>query len=269
MPIYYQLSTRNLPLFIESIGNHWNQENIQRNNGYPHFHWLQSEEGAGEIQINNKIIQLKKGEGIFIAPLTPHGYHRKTTEWFTSFVTLNGSLAEGINEIVGHEPYILAKETEDFSFKAWSDRIIALHNGGQLDSLQLSVDCYAFLMRIASFRDNSTSQQHPLYQRYVVPTIKQIETNYDKVLTVELLSQNVFVSPQYLSRLFQRFLGRSTYSYLMDFRMNRAKEILVNQPWLEIQQISFMVGFNDTSHFIVEFKKNTGHTPLEFRRQYR
>lgn len=269
MPIYYQLSTRNLPLFIESIGNHWNQEDIKRNDGYPHFHWLQTEEGIGEIQINNERLQIKKGEGIFIAPLTPHAYYRKTAEWLTSFVTLNGSLVESISKIVGYEPYILAEETEAFSFKDWSDRIISLHNAGNIDPVKLSIDCYTFLMKITSFQEGSKSQQHPLYQNYIVPTIKEIETNYDKVLTVQMLSQNAFVSPQYLSRLFQRFLGRSTYSYLMDFRMNKAKEILVNQPWLEIQQISFMVGFNDASHFIAEFKKNTGYTPLEFRRLYR
>ena len=80
------------------------------------------------------------------------------------------------------------------------------------------------------------------------------------------LSRRVYVTPQYLSRLFRRFLGCSAYEYLTVFRINKAREFLVSRPDMEVQQIAGKTGFSDTSHFIAMFKKITGFTPLEFRK---
>ena len=48
--------------------------------------------------------------------------------------------------------------------------------------------------------------------------------------------------------------------------LNKAKELLLTHQRMEIQQISQLVGFLDTSHFIAMFKKFTGITPLDFRK---
>ena len=55
--------------------------------------------------------------------------------------------------------------------------------------------------------------QDPLYQRYIVPVVREIETNFSSDLTAQALSEKVFVSPQYLSRLFRRFFSCSVYEY--------------------------------------------------------
>lgn len=106
----------------------------------------------------------------------------------------------------------------------------------------------------------------PLYQKYVLPVIKEIETNYSQPLTVTGLCSQVYVTPQYLSRLFKRFLGSSVYTYLMNYRIQKAKELLMNRPETEIQHIAHQVGFQDASHFISVFRTATGYTPLEFRK---
>ena len=72
--------------------------------------------------------------------------------------------------------------------------------------------------------------EYPLYKRYVEPVVKQIETHYNTALTVQEISNQVYISSQYLSRLFNRFLGCSTYEYRTTYRINKAKEfLLVNQ----------------------------------------
>ena len=47
---------------------------------------------------------------------------------------------------------------------------------------------------------------------------------------------------------------------------DKARELLVSNPRMEVQQIAAETGFSDASHFIAMFKKITGVTPLEFRR---
>ena len=92
---------------------------------------------------------------------------------------------------------------------------------------------------------------------------------YDTRLTVPELSRSVYITPQYLSRLFRRFLGCSTYEYLMNYRITRAKEMLRANPGMGVADIAHMVGFEEPSHFIVMFKKAVGMTPLAFRNLYR
>ncbi|MDE7061424.1 MAG: AraC family transcriptional regulator, partial [Lachnospiraceae bacterium] len=103
------------------------------------------------------------------------------------------------------------------------------------------------------------------YQKYVRPAIEKIETEFDSDLTVQELAASVYVTPQYLSRLFTRFLGCSTHEYLTSHRINEAKRYLLANPKMEIQEIARQVGFGSTSHFIAVFKKKTGITPLSFR----
>ncbi|HHV11281.1 MAG TPA: AraC family transcriptional regulator [Clostridiales bacterium] len=269
MPIYFDLSSRELPLTIDSIGNRWSQESVRRPKGFPHYHWLLTERGMGEVIIDGKRLHLPKGAGLLIAPFVPHSYHGSQPEWSTAFVTFSGKLESDIDKIVGHERCIAVSDSGGFSFQGWIDNTISLHEAGQIDPVQLSVDCYTFLMNINCFQDYREFLAQPLYQRYIAPAIKEIETRYQEDITVQKLADTVYVSPQYLSRLFKRFLGCSTYLYLTNYRMIKAKELLANRPELAINQIGFRVGYHDTSHFIATFKASTGYTPLEFRQLHR
>lgn len=269
MPIYFNLSSQELPLAVDSIGNRWNQESVRRLKGFLHYHWLQSEQGTGEVVIDGKHLSLTEGAGVLIAPFVPHTYYSKQAEWTTSFVTFSGKLETSISNIVGKERYIPVKETAGFSFRSWIDNNITLYEAQLIDPMQLSVDCYAFLINVGRFQEYRDYLLHPLYQRYVVPVIKEIETRYQQEITIQELASRVYLSPQYLSRLFKRFLGCSTNLYLNNYRMVKAKELLVNHPELAVNLISFRVGYHDTSHFIAMFKNATGYTPMEFRKLHR
>lgn len=271
MPVYYNLAYQENPFSVDSIGSHWEQPTVSRPTGYPYYHWLQTESGVGEIFLEGKKIVLKQGQGILIAPFVPHQYfsHRSSI-WITSFATFNGSLANEIGQLVGKSPYLLAEEQPYFSFFQWvEDQIQQQITNPAIDSIELSISCYQFLMQLSRFQDKHTNQKHELYLTYIQPVIEEIETNYKEALTVEHLAEQVFVSPQYLSRLFQRFLGISTYTFILRYRLNKAKELLINRQELEIQQIAYLVGFKDASHFVASFKKESSYTPLEFRRLHR
>lgn len=268
MPIYFSLSSHSLPFTVDSIGNRWNQEPVRRPKGYPHYHWLQTDHGVGEIDFSGKRLSLPQGCGVLIAPFVPHVYYPKEGEWTTSFVTFAGDLASDINKIIGYEPYIQAQDTTEFSFRHWINRTIARYESHRIDPLRLSVGCYSFLMNIQRLRKYRDFTLHPLYQQYVAPVIKEIETNYSEDLTVCGLAGTVYITPQYLSRLFKRFLGMSTCLFLRNFRMNKAKELLINQPELEIQQVGYQVGYSDASHFIAVFRSTIDSTPLEFRQMH-
>lgn len=267
MPIKFRTMPVNEPLTFDSIGNHWNQESLKRPNGHPFYHYLQTEKGCGTILIQGKKHSLKTGEGVLIAPFVPHSYHSETGVWITSFATFTGTIESSISTMIGSRPVIFLQKEQTPEIGLLIHDIVDRFEHSPLDSHKLSVDCYRLLLHFAEGVYTRDLLDNPLYQKYVAPVIKEMETHYEQELTVLDLSNQVFVTPQYLSRLFRRFLGCSVYDYLTNYRINKAKELLLVDSQLKVQDIAQRVGFPDSSHFIFIFRKITGFTPLDFRKQ--
>lgn len=269
MPIYFRSTSGKEPFTFESIGNHWLQERVSRPHGHPLYHYLQTESGQGRFEIHGRSYILKEGQGILAAPFVSHSYTNESSEWYTSFATISGSLAGSIGSLLENRPLVLIDREQGMAVSQIIRESIQQFEHTPPDTGQLSVCCYRFLMHFVGGTAAGNFSDSPLYQLYVAPVIKEIETNFHSRLTVQELSRKVYVTPQYLSRLFGRFLGCSTYEYLTIHRLNKAKELLVSRPHLDIQDIAGLVGFDTPSHFIAMFKKNTGMTPLEFRTLYK
>ena len=100
MPIYFIRTPVREPFIFDSIGNHWEQEHVIRPNGYPHYHYLQTESGEGTVRIQGRAIRLGVDEGILIAPFVKHSYMRTDETWNTLFATVTGSLEGSIDRIL-------------------------------------------------------------------------------------------------------------------------------------------------------------------------
>ncbi len=262
MPIFFYPANPTLPVSLESIGNQWDQPFVSRADGYPCYHWLQTESGRGEINIDNQKLILDKGDGILIPPFVPHSYRSLTSRWLTSFATFHGYLLQNLHQSIGRKSFYTACDSEQFSFLDWTGQLVQSRD---LDEQAVSMECYRFLLNFVQ-GSLGREQHHPLFQQYVQPAIETIEKNYSEEITVQSLAASMYISPQYLNRLFQRFLSRSTYQYLLEVRLSRSKELLADGRGTEIQDIAAATGFSDSSHFSKTFKKHTGYTPAEFRR---
>lgn len=216
--------------------------------------------------IQGKPYLLREGEGVMIAPFVDHSYRKQSEEWLTCFATFTGTVESCIPSMLGNRQVIFVEKEQGKQIYEWIQRVIPRYQMLALDTRQLSMDCYGMLMYFVDGVSTREMQENPLYQRYVEPVMKEIERNYDLELTVQTLCAKVYVTPQYLSRLFRRFLGCSVYEYLTSYRITKAKEYLLTDSQKKVQEIAAQVGFQDTSHFISMFRKVTGVTPLEFRK---
>lgn len=265
MAVYFRRMPVKEPFIFDSIGNNWNQERVVRPNGFPLYHYLQTETGKGKIEIQGKVYYLESGEGVLLAPFVSHSYVRETEEWTTLFVTITGTAESVIASMLGKRQIIFVDKDQGVKLERSICEMIKEYGKTPVDGKKMSIACYSFLMNFADGMYVDERMNHSLYRQYVEPVIKEIETNYSDRLTVSLLSNKVYVTQQYLSRLFKRFLGCSVYEYIISFRISKARELLLQRNEIEIQSIAHQVGFEDASHFIFMFKKLSGMTPSEFR----
>lgn len=95
-----------------------------------------------------------------------------------------------------------------------------------------------------------------------------IQAGFTRPLTLEDVARQVHVSPYYLSHLLSRESGRSFTDHLTELRMGRARELLVSTE-LSVGEIAAEVGLSDGNYLARVFKRETGLTPSEYRRQAR
>ncbi len=81
------------------------------------------------------------------------------------------------------------------------------------------------------------------------------------------LAAHLHLSPKYLSARFKQVTGEPFAEYLARLRFDRARELLLD-PVRKVADIASAVGFGDANYFSIAFKKQTGHTPTEFRKRY-
>ena len=111
MPIKIRKTLLKEPIIFDTIGNHWEQEKTVRPNGFPLYHYLQSEKGCGKIEIQKKEYILNEGEGVLIAPFISHSYEALTDNWLTMFATFTGIVESSIPQMLGNRGIIfISKE---------------------------------------------------------------------------------------------------------------------------------------------------------------
>ena len=94
---------------------------------------------------------------------------------------------------------------------------------------------------------------------------KYISENYDKTISLNEIAQVVNMNPVYFSNLFKKETGQNYSDYIINYRMNIAKELLKNIKY-NVSQVSHMVGYQDAKYFSKLFKKQIGINPKEFRK---
>lgn len=100
---------------------------------------------------------------------------------------------------------------------------------------------------------------------YSVFLVKQyIAEHYGEDITLNLLAEQVYLSPNYLSNMFTKVTGCSLHKYLKQFRMKKAQELLDNSN-MKIVDICKTVGYPTPSYFIKTFQKMYGVTPSAYR----
>ncbi len=147
--------------------------------------------------------------------------------------------------------------------------------GRILDSRELSVSdvikrSSTFLETLSLMLENTDSSIYipldsRLQARYVYAAADIIAASYDKKIRISVIAAQVGVNRSYLTSLFKKELVMSPQEYLINYRLERACEILKGTED-SIGSIAAAVGYSDALAFSKAFKQKYDMTPTEYSR---
>ena len=83
-------------------------------------------------------------------------------------------------------------------------------------------------------------------------------------ITLEDMAAEVGISPYHFARLFKETIGQPPYQFVMAFRVEQAKKLMVDRT-RPLADIALACGFSDQAHFSRVFKRVSGRTPSAWR----
>lgn len=105
-------------------------------------------------------------------------------------------------------------------------------------------------------------------RKYVVEKIiDYFEDHYEEKISLDQIASNMYLSPFYVSKIFKAETGNTPIHYLIDIRLEKAKELLEQNRQISIQEAAAKVGYEDAYHFSKLFKKKFGISPSAVRRR--
>lgn len=173
--------------------------------------------------------------------------------------SVDGKPIELTSQVAGHDPLIyqmglaLRRELEssgcDSRLYAESmGMALAVHLIRQYTTQNPGMKCYAGGLPTSTLRE----------------IVAYIQENLSQNLSLVELAAVAQMSPHYFSSLFKQSTGLSPHQYILQCRIEAAKQLLARREFT-IVEVCHQVGFQSQSHFTHVFRKHTNVTPKAYR----
>ncbi|GGM87859.1 AraC family transcriptional regulator [Dyadobacter beijingensis] len=143
---------------------------------------------------------------------------------------------------------------------------------------QEAMEAYLQLIMVESSRvahfpkaNDVSDEYHHIHRFFDLLESETAQINKEtpiRIKTAKEFADSLGIHPNHLNALLKKHTGQNVSTHIRNRLLEETKVLLVQTDWT-LQDISYSIGFADQPNFNQFFKKNTGHTPAEFRKGYR
>ena len=240
-------------------------------------------EGERCYFIGTKIYHLKQGSLVFVrrnvihkTALSREAHHDRilleiSRSYLESVFAITGELT--LHDFFQDDCIILSLESEEQNFI--TELLLALgrelgtkNSGFRLLAKSLVAELFIYAKRMENKTNPSASSRtdDPRH-RQIEQIACYIAENCCSPLSLNSIAEQFYMNKCYLSRIFKEITGFTVNGYLHARRIQKARSLLI-QNSKNISEVSEAAGYENLTYFERVFKKHTGMSPLEYRRQY-
>ncbi|ATP93698.1 MULTISPECIES: helix-turn-helix domain-containing protein [Bacillus] len=253
--------------------------------GYIPLHWHDEFqfvfilEGEAEFHINEKILNIQQGDGVFINSGCLH-MAKDANGTTCTYICLNVSphfiTANELFTTFVH-PYMHASQTPFILFNrkdGWPNRIYQciqiiqrlIEQTPAYYELELNIQLITIWKCLLQNRFQLTydARKHDRNER-MKHMLNWIHEHYHEKVLLQDIAREGQLSRSECCRYFNDILKKSPIHYVNEYRIQQSL-ILLQKTDLNITEIAYQVGFSSTSYFINIFKRVKNTTPLSYRK---
>ena len=234
--------------------------------------------GKGRYKINDVIYEIEEGDLLIFNPGTYHQalVSNKSTPTYEFFIGVSDFCLTGMPSnslILKNLPvYKTGSELKQKLMRLCTS--MSAENDVYKIGRYYMMQSYLIQYMLAVLRDDQLPGEpggHVAFEsinknRIVEEIILFFEEHYSEKISLELISENMYISPFYISKIFKMVTGDTPIRYLINIRLDKAKQLLENSPDLNVREIADRVGYDDAYHFSKLFKKRFGIPPTSVKK---
>lgn len=229
------------------------------------FHYVIS--GRGTLFANDEEYPITAGHGFLIVPGQITTYRADAQDpWEYAWIEFDGLRAHeclDLAGISGSKP--IYTPLSKAAGKSLEEQIMYIVSNGSADPIHLIGHGFLFLSQLVE----SSSQKHSRNERrlrdfYMKEALTFIERNYQRDVSIEEIAAFCGLNRSYFGKIFRETMGESPKTFLMNYRMTRAAQLL-KETKLTVAEIGAMVSYENQLHFSRAFKNVHGISPREYR----
>jgi AraC-like DNA-binding protein len=103
------------------------------------------------------------------------------------------------------------------------------------------------------------------YSNNIKKIVLYIRKNLTNRISLDDIAKNLYITKEHLSRLFKKEMGVTISEYIIKTKIEQAKNMLQHTDY-NILDIAVLLNFANSSHFSNSFKKITGVSPSDYRK---
>ena len=206
---------------------------------------------------------VSEGQGFLITPGTSVEYHADDTNpWeFLWIISQGDAMREIFTKYNADQESLIFDYDSVPEVRKIANKIVS-KNGEILDPLKV-LEIFLQILNGHIYTPNSTHSK-PNSEVYLDFCVDFISTNMHRKITVDELSALVGVSQPYLYKIFKNKFNMSTKEYIVWYKMNNAKKLLIETD-MSITEIANSVGFSDVLAFSKAFSAKEKMSPQSYR----
>lgn len=214
-------------------------------------------------------IVLEAGSFFLLFPGEWHSYKPdKEIGWREYWIGFNGKIMEQrVNSRIcfKREMPVFKAGVQDKIKDIYMEAIdIALE---QKSGFQIVLSCIAeYLLGLAFYNDRNRNMITTEWEDKVKRAKEVISCDYSTI-TPQEVSERLSMGYSNFRRLFRKYTGFAPQQYIINIRINRAKEMLSSTVF-PIKKIAFDVGFLNYEYFFRVFREKEGIPPAEYRKMH-
>ncbi|MBR0301428.1 MAG: AraC family transcriptional regulator [Bacteroidales bacterium] len=213
----------------------------------------------------DKLLHVNSGSMIMLFPGEWHNYRPDPeTGWTEYWIGFKGPQADGLVEkgFFSKNRPVLEVSFHDDIADAYS-RAINIAEEQKSGFQQALSGIVNSLLGMAYYYNRNLSFKQSNTERMIAKA-KMLVAEQLFTIDPKSLAEQLFVSYSSFRRTFKEYTGFSPAKYILNQKIDQAKEMLTNSP-AEIKEIAYRLGFENTDYFFTVFRRITGQTPLIYR----